>query len=156
MICVVSFLIQVFCQKETMTKSLTINAVVAHYKELGHDSPIKLFFKKSEVRKHKSENTKAFYTVRPIIAKIGNWFDDRINFTFVVKNKYAYLMESKDCDIWCLEIDNKAKSYKPSDDVEFEYHPTNLKFIASPKLRDRVLNLYMSSSGATEANDDYI
>ena len=138
------------------TKSLTINAVVAHYKELGHDSSIKLFFKKSEVRKHKSDNSKPFYTVRPIIVKIGNWFDDHINFSFVIKNKYAYLMENKDCDIWCIEIDNKTKSYKPSDDTEYEFHNTQLKFIASPVLRDRVLNLYMSSSGATEADEDYI
>ena len=138
------------------TKSLSINAVVARYKEQGHDSPIKLFFKKSEVRKHKSENSKPFFTVRPILVKIGNWFDDHINFTFVIKNKYAYLMESKDCDIWCLEIDNKAKSYKPSDDVEYEWHNTQLKFIASPKLKERVLNLYMSSSGTSEAAEDYI
>jgi len=138
------------------TKSLSINAVVARYKEQGHDSPIKLFFKKSEVMKHKSETSKAFYTVRPIIVKIGNWFDDRINFTFVIKNKYAYLMESKDCDIWCLEIDNKSKVFKPSDDIEYEYHDTKLIFIASPKLRDRVMNLYMSSSGASEAAEDYI
>ena len=139
-----------------MNKSLTINAVVAHYKELGHNSPIKLFFKKSEVRKHKSEDSKAFFTVRPIVVKVGNWFDDRINFSFVIKNKYTYLLENKDCDIWCLEIDNKAKSYKPSDDVDYEYHDTRLKFIASPILRDRVMNLYMTASGATEADEDYI
>ena len=138
------------------TKSLSINAVVAHYNELGHNDCIKLFFRKSELRKHKSENTKPFYTVRPILVKIGNWFDDNINFTFVVKNKYAYLTESKDCDIWCLEIDNETKSFKPSDDVEFEFHSTNLKYIASPKLRDRVLSLYMSCSGASEATEDYI
>lgn len=138
------------------TKSLTINAVVARYQELGHDSPIKLFFKKSEVRKHKSENSKPFYTVRPILVKVGNWFDDRINFTFVIKNKYNYLMENKDCDLWSLEIDNKTKSYKPSDDTEYEYHDTRLIFISSPELRERVMNLYMSSSGASEAAEDYI
>ena len=138
------------------TKSLSINAVVKHYQELGHDSPIKLFFRKCEVRKHKSESSQNFYTVRPILVKIGNWFDDRINFTFVVKNKYAYLMESKDCDIWCLEIDNKAKNFKPSDDVNYEYHDTRLKFITSPTLKERVLNLYMNSSGASEAAEDYI
>ena len=139
-----------------MNKSLTINAVVAHYKELGHDSPIKLFFKKSEVRKHKSDNSQSFFTVRPILVKVGNWFDDHINFTFVIKNKYAYLMESKDCDIWCLEVDNRKKSFKPSDDTEYEYHDTRLIFIASQKLKERVLNLYMSSSGASEAAEDFI
>ena len=138
------------------TKSLSINAVVKRYKEMGHNSCIKLFFRKSGVRKHKSDKPPSFFTVRPILVKIGNWFDDNINFTFIVKNKYAYLMESKDCDIWCLEIDSEAKSFKPSDDVSYEYHTTELKFIASPKLVDRVLNLYMSSSGATEAAEDYI
>ena len=137
-------------------KSLSINAVVAHYKELGHDSPIKLFFKKSEVRKHKSDSSPTFFTVRPIVAKVGNWLDDHLNFTFVIKNKYAYLLQSKNCELWCLEIDNKAKSYKPSDDSEYEYHDTCLKFIASPKLEERVMTLYMSSSGASEASDDYI
>ena len=137
-------------------KSLSINAVVSRYHELGHDGLIKLFFKKSEVRIHKSETSPRFYTVRPIIVKVGNWFDDHINYTFVIKNKYAYLMESKDCDIWCLEIDDKAKVYKPSDETEYEYHDTQLKFIVSPKLKERVLNLYMSSSGASEATDDYI
>ena len=140
----------------TPTKSLSINAVVKHYQDLGHDSPIKLFFRKCEVRKHNSDKPPSFYTVRPILVKVGNWFDDRINFTFVIKNKYAYLMESKDCDIWCLEIDNQAKSYKPSDDVNYEYHNTTLKFITSPTLKERVLNLYMNSSGASEAAEDYI
>ena len=139
-----------------MNKSLTINAVVAHYKELVHNSPIKLFFKKSEVRKHKSEEGKSFSTIRPIIVKVGNWFDDHINFSFVIKNKYIYLMENKDCDIWCLEIDNKPKTFKPSDDVEYEFHGTQLKFIASPIMKEQVMNLYMTSSGATEADDDYI
>ena len=138
------------------TKSLSINSVVAHYKEQGHDSPIKLFFKKSEVRKHKSENSKAFYTVRPILVKIGNWFDDHINFTFVIKNKYAYLMESKDCDLWCLEIDNQAKTFKPSDDVEYEWHNTRLIYIASAKLKAKVESLYQSSNGVSEAAEDYI
>ena len=138
------------------TKSLSINAVVKHYQDLGHDSPIKLFFRKCEVRKHKSESPPSFYTVRPILVKVGYWFDDHINFTFVIKNKYAYLMESKDCDIWCLEIDNQSKVFKPSDDVNYEYHETNLKFITSPTLKERVLNLYMNSSGASEAAEDYI
>ena len=137
-------------------KSLSINAVVAHYKELGHDSPIKLFFKKSDVRKHKSETSQTFHTVRPIVAKVGNWLDDHLNFTFVIKNRYAYLLQSKDCELWCLEIDNKAKIYKPSNDIEYEYHESSLKFIASPKLEERVMTLYMSISGASEADEDYI
>ena len=139
-----------------MNKSLSINAVVAHYKELGHDSPIKLFFKKSEVRKHKSETSPSFHTVRPILVKVGNWFDDHISFTFVIKNKYVYLLQSKDCELWCLEVDNEAKSYKPSDDVEYEYHDSNLKFIASLKLEERVMTLSMTLSGVSEATDDYI
>ena len=139
-----------------MNKSLSVNAVVAHYKELEHDSPIKLFFKKSEVRKHKSDTSPSFYTVRPIVVKVGNWFDDHINYTFVIKNKYVYVMESKDCDIWCLEIDNKVKSFKPSDDIEYEFHDTQLKFIASQRLKERVLNLYMLYSGTSEAAEDYI
>ena len=139
-----------------MNKSLSVNAVIAHYKELEHDSPIKLFLKKSEVRKHKSDTSPTFYTVRPIVVKVGNWFDDHVNYTFVIKNKYVYVMESKDCDIWCLEIDNKVKSFKPSDDIEYEFHDTQLKFIASPKLKERVLNLYMLYSRTSEAADDYI
>ena len=139
-----------------MNKSLSINAVVTHYKELGHDSPIKLFFKKSDVRKHKSDNSPCFHTVRPIVVKVGDWFDDRINFTFVVKNNYAHILQSKDCELWCIEIDNKSKIYHPSDDVDYEYHDTLLKFIASSKLEERVMNLYMSSSGVSEATEDYI
>lgn len=108
------------------------------------------------MRKHKSENQQTFFTVRPILVKVGDWFDDHINFTFVVKNKYAYVMESKDCDIWCLEIDNKSKSFKPSDNVEYEFHETKLVYIASPILRERVLNLYMATEGTSEATDDYI
>ena len=65
-------------------------------------------------------------------------------------------MESKDCDLWCLEIDSKTKTYKPSDDVEYEYHNVSLKFIASPKLKARVESLYLSSTGTSEAIDDYI
>ena len=138
------------------SKSLSINAVVAHYIELGHNDNIKLFFRKNEMKKHKSEDGKAFYTVRPIVVKVGNWFDDHGNFSFVIKNKYAYLMENKECDIWCLEIDNQTKTFKPSDDVEYEYHNTTLKFIASPKLKAKVESLYQSSNGVSEADDDYI
>ena len=140
----------------TTNKSLSINAVVARYQELGHNGAIKLFFRKNELKKHTSENSKAFFTVRPILVKVGNWFDDHINFTFVIKNKYAYLMENKDCDIWCLEIDSEAKIYKPSDEIEYEYHNTNLKFIASPKLKAKVESLYQSSNGVCEATEDYI
>ena len=139
-----------------MNKSLSVNAVVAHYKELEHDSPIKLFFKKSEVRKHKSDTSPSFYTVRPIVVKVGNWFDDHINYSFVIKNKYAYLIENKECDLWCLEIDSQAKTFKPSDDTEYEFHNTQLRFIASPKLKAKVEALYQSSNGVCEATDDYI
>ena len=139
-----------------MNKSLTINAVVAHYHELGHNGNIKLFYRKSEVKKHKSEDGKAFYTVRPCVVNVKTWFDDHINFTFIIENKYAYLMESKDCDLWCLEIDNQVKTFKPSDDVEYEWHDTTLKFIASPKLKAKVESLYQSSNGVSEADDDYI
>ena len=140
----------------TPTKSLSINAVVAHYHELGHNGDIKLFYRKSEVRKHNSDKPPSFFTVRPILVKVGNCCDDKINFTFVIKNKYAYLMESKDCDLWCLEIDSQAKSYKPSDDVEYEYHTTSLKFIASPSVREKVESLYCFSNGVSEAAEDYI
>ena len=139
-----------------MNKSLSINGVVAHYHELGHNGDIKLFYRKSELRKHKSVDGKAFYTVRPCVVKVGTWLDDRINFTFVIKNKYAYLMENKDCDLWCLEIDNQAKTFKPSDDVEYEYHNTTLKFIASAKLKAKVDSLYQSVNGVSEADEDYI
>lgn len=140
----------------TTNKSLSINAVVKHYHELGHDSLIKLFFRKSEIRKHKSDSPPSFYTVRPILVKVGNWFDDRINFSFVIKNKYAYLMEHNHYDLWCLEIDNQAKVFKPSDDVSYEYHDTSLKFIASTELCSRVERLYQSSNGVCEAAEDYI
>ena len=139
-----------------MNKSLSINAVVAHYKELGHDSPIKLFFKKSDVRKHKPEDSPCFHTVRPILVKVGDWYDDHINFTFVIKNKFAYLLESKDCELWGLEVDNESKFYHPSDDVNYEFHDTKLKFIASPKLVERVKDLSMTLSGVSEANEDDI
>ena len=140
----------------TTNKSLSINGVVAHYKELEHKGTVKLFFKKSDVRKHKSEDGRAFFTVYPCVVNVGGWLDDNINFSFVVKNKYAYIMNNKDCDLWCLEIDDQAKTYKPSDDVEYEYHDTSLKFIASPKLKARVETLYLSSTGTSEACDDYI
>ena len=137
-------------------KSLSINAVVTYYQELGHNDNIKLFFRKSEVRSHKSEDGKAFNTVRPCVVKVGNWFDDHINITFVLKNKYTYLMKSNDCDIWCLEIDSQPKTFRPSDDVEYKYHDTTLKYIASPKLRARVESLYQSTNGVSEADDNYI
>ena len=138
------------------SKSLSINAVFAHYHELGHNGNIKLFFRKSEIRKHKSEDGKAFHTVRPCVVKVGNWIDDQINFTFVLKNKYAYLIENKDCDLWCLEIDNQTKTFKPSDDVEYEYHSTELKFIASASLKAKVESLYQSANGVSEAAEDFI
>ena len=139
-----------------MNKSLSINGVVAHYRELGHNSIIKLFFRKSDMRNHKSEDGRAFHTVRPCVVNVGGWTDDHINFSFIIKNKYVYIMETKDCDLWCMEIDNQTKTFKPSDDTEYEYHNVSLKFIASPKLKARVESLYLSSTGISEANDDYI
>ena len=137
-------------------KSLSINGIIAHYQEMEHNGTVKLFFRKSEVRKHKSEDGRTFHTVRPCVVSIGNWIDDHINYSFTIKNKYVYSMESKNCDLWCMEIDDQAKTYKPSDDVEYEYHDVSLKFIASPKLKERVETLYLSSTGISEANDDYI
>ena len=140
----------------TTNKSLSTNGIVAHYQELGHNDTIKLFYRKSEVRSHKSEDGRAFHTVRPCVVSVGGWIDDHINFSFTIKNKYAYIIDSKDCDLWCMEIDSKTKTYKPSDDVEYEYHDTSLKFIASPKLKERVESLYLSSTRTSEAIDDYI
>ena len=140
----------------TYNKSLSINGIVAHYKEQGHNDTIKLFYRKSEVRSHKSEDGRAFHTVRPCVVIVGSWIDDHINFTMTLKNKYVYIMESKDCDLWCMEIDKQTKTFKPSDDVEYEYHNVSLRFIASPKLKARVESLYQSSNGICEANDDYI
>ena len=137
-------------------KSLSINGVVSHYQELEHKGIIKLFFRKADMRTHKSEDGRPFHTVRPCVVSVGGWFDDNINYSFVIKNKFAYIMNSKDCDLWCLEIDDQTKTFKPSDDVEYEYHNTSLKFIASPKLKARVESLYLSSTGTSEANDDYI
>ena len=65
-------------------------------------------------------------------------------------------MENKDCDLWCLEIDNQAKTFKPSDDVEYEYHNTTLKFIASASLKAKVESLYQSANGVSEAAEDFI
>ena len=140
----------------TTNKSLSINGVIAHYQQLEHKGIVKLFFKKSDVRKHKSEDGRPFFTVRPCVVSVGGWLDDNINFSFVVKNKFAYIMNNKDCDLWCLEIDDQTKTFKPTDETEYEYHRTSLKFIASPKLKARVESLYQSSNGICEANDDYI
>ena len=78
-----------------MNKSLSINGVVKHYQELKHSGDIKLIFRKSSIFTHKSMDGKPFYTVRPIVAKIGNWIDDHLSFSFVIKNRFKYTNDSK-------------------------------------------------------------
>ena len=135
----------------TTTKSLSINAVCSRYHELGHNSDIKLFFRKSEVKKHNSDKPPSFFTVRPILVKVGNWFDDYINFSFVIKNKYKHVIDSKQIDLWCLTINKEIKTFTLEDDnTECEFHETSLQFISNPKLVSSIEKLYMASSNVSE------
>ena len=134
-----------------MNKSLSINAVVKRYKELGHSDNVKLIFRKDSIYSHKSIDGKSFFTVRPIIVKVGNWFDDYINFSFVIKNKYKHVIDSKQIDLWCLTINKEIKTFTLEDDnTECEFHETSLQFISNPKLISSIEKLYMTSSNVSE------
>ena len=134
-----------------MNKSLSINAVVKRYKELGHSDNVKLIFRKDSIYSHKSIDGKSFFTVRPIIVKVGNWFDDYINFSFVIKNKYKHVIDSKQIDLWCLTINKEIKTFTLEDDnTECEFHETSLQFITNPKLVSSIEKLYMTSSNVSE------
>ena len=138
-----------------LTKSLSINGVVRHYKELNQYGNIKLIFRKSNIYSHKSIDGKAFYTVRPIVVKIGDWIDDKINFSFTIKNKYWHAIRSKDLDLWCLLINKDAKHFTlEGSDIECEYHETSLQFINNPKLQASIEALYLKSSNISEMSGD--
>ena len=138
-----------------MNKSLSTNGVVKHYKELGHSEDIKLIFRKSSVFSHKSIDGKPFFTVRPIIVKVGNWIDDYINFSFVIKNKYKHVIDSKQIDLWCLTINKETKTFTlESDNTECVYHETSLQFINNPKLISTIEKLYLESSNVSEMVDN--
>ena len=135
-------------------KSLSINGVVRHYKELDHEGDIKLVFRKSSIYSHKSLDGKTFYTVRPIVVKIGNWVDDNISFSFTIKNKYVHVINSKQIDLWALTISEKAKPFTLESGEECEYHEVSLQFINSPKLQSIIEKMYLASSNVSELVDD--
>ena len=138
-----------------MNKSLSINGVVKHYKELGHSEDVKLIFRKSSIFSHKSIDGKSFYTVRPIVVKVGNWFDDYISFSFTIKNKYKHVIDSKQVDLWCLTINKETKTFTLEDtNTECEFHETNLQFINNPKLVSSIEKLYLASSNVSEMAGD--
>ena len=137
-----------------MNKSLSINGVVKHYQELNHSGDIKLIFRKSSIFTHKSIDGKPFYTVRPIVAKIGNWIDDHLSFSFVIKNRFKYVVDSKQIELWCLTINEEAKSFELDDGSECEYHETSLQFINNPKLQEAIESIYLASSNVSEMDGD--
>ena len=139
----------------TLNKSLSTNGVANHYQELNHKGDIKLVFHKSDIFNHKSNDGKAFYTVRPIIVKIGGWIDDYINFTFTIKNKFYHIIKSKDIDLWCLTIKKDIKTFRLEDsEQDCEYHETSLQFINDPKLLKYIEKLYLTSSNVSEMTED--
>ena len=139
----------------TSNKSLSINGVVRHYQDLNHKGDIKLVFRKSDIFNHKSSDGKAFYTVRPILVKVGGWIDEHISFTFTIKNKFYHIIKSKDIDLWCLTIKKDIKTFKLEDSgQECEYHETSLQYINDPKLLKSIESLYLTSSNVSEMTDD--
>ena len=137
-----------------MNKSLSINGVFNHYKELGHYGDIKLIFRKSSIFTHKSNDGKPFFTVRPIVVKVGDWIDERISFSFTIKNKYHHIINSKQNELWCLTINKEPKTFMLEDDIECEFHDTSLQFINNPKLQATIESLYLASSNVSELNED--
>ena len=137
-----------------MNKSLSINGVIKHYQELKHNGDIKLIFRKSSIFTHKSTDGKPFYTVRPIVVKIGNWIDDRISFSFTLKNKFKYVVDSKQIDLWCLTIAQESKSFKLEDGSQCEYHETSLQYINNSKLQEQIESMYLASSNVSEMKGD--
>ena len=137
-----------------MNKSLSINGIVKHYKEQGHSEDIKLIFRKSSIYTHKSIDGKSFYTVRPIVVKIGNWIDERIDFSFTIKNKYKHVIDSKQIDLWCLTINKQPKKFNLDQSTECEFHDTILQFISNPKLQASIESLYLATSNVSEMNCD--
>lgn len=137
-----------------MNKSLSINGVVKHYQELKHNDNIKLVFRKSDIFSHKSIDNKAFYTVRPIIAKIGEWLDDGINYSFTIKNKFYRVIKNKDHELWCLTINKDIKTFALDENNECEYHDTSLQFITNPKLLAWIVKVSDASSNVSEFSGD--
>ena len=133
-----------------MNKSLSVNAVVKHYKELGHVGDIKLIFRKSSIFSHKSPDGKSFYTVRPIVVKVNDWIDERISFSFTIKNKYNHVIKSKDVELWCLTIHKESKTFMLNDETECVFHDTSLQFINNPKLQASIESTYLASSNVSE------
>lgn len=137
-----------------MSRSLSTNGVVKHYKELKQNGDIKLIFRKPSIFSHKSFEGKPFYTVRPIVVKIGNWLDEHISFAFTLKNKYKHIVDSKQIDLWCLTIKQEPKPFTLEDGTESEFHETSLQFINNPKLQALIEDLYLASSNVSEMTDD--
>ena len=137
-----------------MSKSLSTNGVVNHYKELQHEGDIKLIFRKPSLFSHKSIDGKTFYTVRPIVVKIGNWIDDKINFSFTIKNKYVHVINSKQIDLWCLTISKDAKPFTLENGEQCFFHEVSLQFINNPKIQSSIEKLYLASSNVSELTDD--
>ena len=97
---------------------------------------------------------KPYYVVRPLVIKVGDCFDDHINFAVFLKPKYHYRLSLINTDMWLMIIDDEQKSFTNDDGNEVNYYDVSFKYITNPKLIDSICKKALAAHNIEEFDDD--
>ena len=131
----------------------SINDLVNHYRELEHKGQIKFYFKKSDIKSHKGKDEKMFYTVKPLVVKVNDWFDEQIHYSIFIKPKYHYQINVVNADFWVMLINDEPTKFVNNDGIDIEFYESKINYIIGPSLIDRILKKWMNIKGIEEYND---
>ena len=141
-------------QENNQNGILSTSDIVEHYNEQGLEGTIKIYFKKSDIKKHQSKLDKPYYVIRPLIVKVGEEFDEHPNFSIFLKPKYQYRISLIEADFWIMIIDDETSTFKNQSGEDIEYYNVNLKYITNPKLIDTILKKALAVRNIEEFDDE--
>ena len=133
--------------------SYSVNGLVKHYNEQNNNGTIKLYFRKADIRKHSIPDNKPFYTVRPLVAKYGDIFDEHIDYNIYIKNKLVNAINNTNKEMWVMISDNNISYFKNDEGKDIEFHDVKLKYIVNQNLIDMIMKHYINNIGIDECYD---
>jgi len=134
----------------------TTNDLVEHYHDQGLKGEIKIYFKKSDIKTHNSKLDKPYYIIKPLVVKIGEFFDDAPKYSIFLKPKHYYRMNLIESQFWVLLIDDELRSFIDSEDKAVNFYGVTIKYITNNKLIDQICKKALSIHNIDELDEDEI
>ena len=128
--------------------------LVSYYHDQNLNGQIKIYFRKSDIKQHNSKIDKPFYIVKPLVVKVGDEFDNKVNYSIFIKPKYNYRLNIINNDMWLMIIDDDQKTFENNEGKEISFYDVSLKFVTNQKLINMILEKYLNSKNINEFNDD--